>query len=139
MKTSDLLKRIAELEKRANKLQDENSALRTDAQRMHKVMVMASHDVVFFGGFIYDPDCREFRIPPLLLLCSDTFGYACADGEEFTLDEVDQPFDLWQKYGFDGIVAWVADKRGLTPVTGTQTQLGYKSASADINAARATA
>lgn len=55
----------------------------------------------------------------LFVMCSDTFAYACADGEEIPPigfgTESDKPFwrlyDLVREHDWKGAVAWVAERR----------------------------
>ena len=52
----------------------------------------------------------------LYLNANDTFGYACADGEEAdTSSELHEIADLYAKHGYPAILAWMEKKRG-TPV-----------------------
>lgn len=53
---------------------------------------------------------------------NDTFGWACADGEEVTHDDVIEVARLFRDYGRCGLLYWVSEKRG-----------GEKSEFADIN------
>ena len=47
---------------------------------------------------------------------SDTFMYACADAEEADIAELPLISQLYEKYGWDGLVAWSARKRKDTPI-----------------------
>lgn len=84
--------------------------LERDAARMNKVMHLASQDIVFFGGFLYDPSSREYECPDLCVLCNDFFEPA-ADCETFTLAEVDEIYRWFQQFSEAGVLAWVASKR----------------------------
>jgi hypothetical protein len=45
---------------------------------------------------------------------NDVFG-SCADDEEVRPDEVIALRDVWAAFGYDGVVAWAADKQGVEP------------------------
>jgi hypothetical protein len=59
----------------------------------------------------------------IFLLCSDTFVYACADGEPvFTNDnELDSEFGAlfleWKRNNKYGPLKWIAKKRGVQPLS----------------------
>lgn len=89
----------------------ERDRLRALALRQNKLMHLASHDAVFFGGFLYDPDDREFRVPPPLVLCNDFFAPA-ADCEELPPECIDELHDAYVRFGQAGVLAWVSLRRG---------------------------
>jgi hypothetical protein len=68
----------------------------------------------------------------LVLGCGDTFAYACADAESFTLDEMPEVFRLWKAHGYYGVVAWIAKKRGVEPVKEYRYDASYLKAKADL-------
>lgn len=43
---------------------------------------------------------------------SDTFAWACADGEKVADEELPQVAELFWRYGWCGILYWVNEKRG---------------------------
>ena len=89
--------------------------LRADAARQNKLMHLASHDLVFFGGFMYDPEEREFRVPAPLVLCNDFFAPA-ADCEELPIEDIDGLHAAFVHYGPAGVLAWVSLRReGANP------------------------
>jgi hypothetical protein len=47
----------------------------------------------------------------LCVLCSDTFGYACADGETVALEEAPALLALADDEGWPGIIRWIQAKR----------------------------
>jgi hypothetical protein len=51
----------------------------------------------------------------LWVLMNDIFFWACADGEDVELDNLPLLRDLYLEYGYDGLIAWVAKKRGIEP------------------------
>lgn len=73
----------------------------------------------------------------LTLTCGDTFAYACADAEFFTLDELPEIARLWKAHGYYGTVAWIARKRGAEPVKEYRYAAGYLKAKADLDAVKA--
>jgi len=54
--------------------------------------------------------------------CSDTFGYACAEGEPVKEEDFKVLAEIHQIFGFDGVVAWCAAKRGAEPIRQRQTE-----------------
>jgi len=52
----------------------------------------------------------------ILANMNDTFYYATADNECIDPQEISTVVDLYQRYGFDGIVAWAAKKRNQKPI-----------------------
>lgn len=64
---------------------------------------------------------------------SDTFAYACADGESFTLDELPEIHRLWKAHGYNGLVAWAARKRHAEPVKEVRLTATYLAAKADLS------
>jgi hypothetical protein len=68
----------------------------------------------------------------LLMMCSDTFMYACADGEDFTLAELPDIAALWKTHGYYGLIAWIARKRHAEPVKEYRYTAGYLAAKADL-------
>jgi len=53
----------------------------------------------------------------LLLNVNDTFAFACADAELVAWEDMVEVYDLYNRYGYHGIVAWVARKRNMRPIT----------------------
>jgi hypothetical protein len=68
----------------------------------------------------------------LSLFCSDTFMYACADGEDFALADLPEIHRLWKAHGYLGTIAWVARKRQAEPVKEYRYDAGYLKAKADL-------
>lgn len=50
----------------------------------------------------------------LLLNCSDTFAWGCADAEPITLEDLPALYTAWQT-GVYGTTSWVCKKRGRRP------------------------
>lgn len=60
---------------------------------------------------------------------NDTFEYATADSEQIYLDNdgnQDMLVDVWAKFGFTGIIAYVAKMRGIDPVPELRTEDYYQ-------------
>lgn len=47
---------------------------------------------------------------------NDTFGYACADGEQVAYDDIQALFDMWRLNHRFGLVAWAITKRKEAPI-----------------------
>lgn len=56
------------------------------------------------------------------ILMNDTFDYACADGEDVTLQEIELVYKSWKKFGWDGVTAFVSNKRGELPLQQLQSE-----------------
>ena len=52
----------------------------------------------------------------LWVVMNDTFGYACADGEDVPLDQLSSVSRMWSEHGHDGLTAWAARQRGEQPL-----------------------
>jgi len=52
-----------------------------------------------------------------LLNMNDTFCWACADAEEVPFEELKDAVSLFSNFGYDGLIYWVAEKRGIDPST----------------------
>lgn len=79
----------------------------TDDQRKH-CMVLLKAEALQVG-------IRKTGIQPWLLM-SDTFAYACADGEDIDPEEFEEAAKTYNRYGHDGLTAWAARKRGQEPL-----------------------
>lgn len=71
-------------------------------------------------GILYESDYlivnyNEKQIE-LHINVSDTFYYACADSESITLEDLPSVAKLYNEYGWEGLVAWVAKKRNTLPL-----------------------
>lgn len=58
----------------------------------------------------------------LYINCGDTFAYACADAELVPVTEWHTLARLHDDYGYDGLVAWIADRRCEEPIKPRQTE-----------------
>jgi len=68
------------------------------------------------GHDLFDPwsdlSRSEFT---LCLNMNDTFYWGTADGEEITPEDAVVVYQVAQKFGADGVTAWVAHRRGYEP------------------------
>lgn len=55
---------------------------------------------------------------------NDVFGYACADAEALPLEDLPVIEEIYTKFGWYGLVAWVEKRRGYPPIKERQ-KLGY--------------
>ena len=51
----------------------------------------------------------------LYILLNDTFHFACADSEIVEEEEIEDVIKYFRSYGDDGVLYWVAKKRGYDP------------------------
>jgi len=58
---------------------------------------------------------RDEKVYPWILM-NDTFCFGYADGEDVSEDEILLIHRLWREFGFDGLVAFVANKRNEEPL-----------------------
>lgn len=63
----------------------------------------------------------------LVINVNDTFGYACADSEDMTFNDINPVYELYKDFGYDGVVAWVAKNRNEDPIKPRMTEK-YKQA-----------
>lgn len=54
---------------------------------------------------------------------NDTFGYAHADAEEFTDEDMPTIVRLYEEYGRAGLIYWAAEKRGYDPQIPVYTKI----------------
>lgn len=58
----------------------------------------------------------------LWLQMNDTFNFACADSEDVEIKDLVTILYLWQKYGYEGLIAWAANKRHEAPLNSIITK-----------------
>jgi hypothetical protein len=56
------------------------------------------------------------------VLMNDTFYFACADGEDITMEEIPLLYQVWKKFSWYGLVAIVSKKRKHLPLQAVQTE-----------------
>jgi hypothetical protein len=50
------------------------------------------------------------------VLCSDTFGYACADCERLDYDQIQNLYRMWRRDPLYGSIAWCVARRKDRPI-----------------------
>lgn len=50
------------------------------------------------------------------LNANDTFGWACAESERVSVDDLDRLLEIEEQYGADGVIAFMAAKRNCEPL-----------------------
>jgi len=96
--------------------------LRARVFEYENLLWLAARDIVFFsertgggGDWI------------ALVNCGDTFCLACADAEELTPERSWEVKTIYERCGWDGVVAWIAKARGEEPLEKLRTS-GYMAA-----------
>ena len=56
------------------------------------------------------------------ILMNDTFYFACADGEDITMEEIPLLYQMWKQFDWYGLVAIVSKKRKQLPLKEVQTE-----------------
>jgi hypothetical protein len=90
-----------------------------------KLEELVNEDFVFWGF-----DDREARTAGQAKLA---VAYTWADAEDLPLEEIERLHGLWKEYGPDGVIAWVANRRGEEPLAEYVTEK-YKEARAALEA-----
>lgn len=77
---------------------------------------LASHDVIFFST--YNEDISDWDEGWYAVVnCNDTFYYACADAKSIAPGREYEVRELFEKYGWSGVVAWCSQERDwLEPI-----------------------
>ena len=81
-----------------------------DEPQMTDLVYCLEQDFLLHTNISQDPDKVS-----LYLNVNDTFVHA-ADAEDITIDDLANIVDIHTDFGYSGIVAWVAHKRGETPL-----------------------
>lgn len=81
---------------------------------------LAAHAGVFFTPYNEETKGWDDYWRPVINV-SDTFYYACADAEGMKVSDAAELQHIFEQYGWDGIVAWVAIKRDEQPLAQLQT------------------
>jgi hypothetical protein len=71
-------------------------------------VALLSYDVV---TLVYSDNKVQLVVP-----CSDTFGYACADQEYIEPESLPVIDSMYTKWGNAGVIAWLADYRATNPL-----------------------
>jgi len=79
---------------------------------LHKLIWLSSREIVFWGCYNEVEDKHDENAYPFLG-CNDTFYYASADGENFEEKDMDLIIEVYKKFSWSGVDAWIALKRGI--------------------------
>ena len=75
-----------------------------ELQVLRSLCRLAAEDLVYFSAH---DDCAQ-----PFVLCSDTFAYACADGEDIEPSQLNLLVEVYDKWGYDGVCGLIALRRG---------------------------
>lgn len=82
---------------------------------------LAARDLVFFSS--YNNELKDWDGGWCAVInCSDTFGYACADATYIAPGQEREVKEIYEKYGWSGLVAWCALERDDVPLIELQTE-----------------
>lgn len=124
----------------------ERDAARKEQEQFRAMAQLLAHDIAFahFGApFFRSKDPKDDADKPICfnVQCSDTFAYACADGEAIAMEHAPEVLRLYQTGGWPAIAEWVQQKRGgpdkaafIKPVQ--DSIASYKKQQQDLDAAR---
>ena len=88
---------------------------------------LAARDYVFFST--YSGETKEHNgWYQIAVNCNDVFYYATADAEECKIEDIQKLRDLINRFGWHGLIAWVAIKRKTVPVPAIQKNQAYSDA-----------
>ena len=99
---------IAALEARVCELEAENA-------RLQALFWLAAHDIIFFSQYNTEKRQYDSGFHPCVN-CGDTFAYACADAEDIPPGDEEKVKSIFEEWDWDGVVAWIALKRGYEPI-----------------------
>ena len=89
-----------------------------------KLLWLITKDVIFLSTYDQLEDKHDGHAHPFVF-ASDTFVYACADGEELFPEDIDMLNTLFEKYSWDGVIAMLAAKRKVKPLEQLRTPEYY--------------
>jgi hypothetical protein len=84
-------------------------------ERDKAIALLLLNDVCFVGGFFEGPS-TDAQPASILMLCSDTFAYACADFEPVMIGDVEALYRAFRKDPVWGPTAWAVGKRKQRPI-----------------------
>ena len=93
--------------------------MESEQQAVRNAAAMAfllDEDVAFILDEEDATDTEPLMYPVLCLNVNDTFGFGCADAEPVPFRSLEKVADLYKRYGYHGIVAWVAKERNSWPI-----------------------
>ena len=103
-------------------MEDHNNKV-SDMFKVYEILFhLAANDILVFSEWdSHNKNYGKYFSPAVL--CNDTFYYSGGDAEEIDLSEVLHLEDVYNKFGEDGVVAWVSRKRGgLEPLKELQSE-----------------
>lgn len=113
------------LRAREERLRQSEAARGRLAELLRMERELLRDDVLFYGThhepeFNADHRCADCW-PVRVALLNDTFGYACADCEEVSDEELPIVYDAHKRWGHHGVTAWASLKRGGEPLDPLRT------------------
>ena len=102
----------------------------TCVKTINLMMWLAARDLLFFSE--YDDEDMDWEGEEVgfscAILCNDTFYYASADAESICdVEDLELVKYLYEKYSYDGVVAWVSSQRNWQePLKPLQTDKYYE-------------
>lgn len=116
--------------------EDELEAIRKRCEQLRCALMLIAQDEAFVtlqGGspFFILSEVSEHGEPAFSLHMGDTFAYASADCEPFSLDEAPELLRISVRDGWYGLVRWVAQRRGVEPIPEVKSQLDRRFGSRD--------
>lgn len=94
-------------------------------EQFSHILWLAAKDLIFFGTN------AEYENGELIgnsntdivfaVNMNDTFAWACADAEEFKLKDAGLLREIHDKFGWQGLTAWVSIIRNSTPISPLNT------------------
>lgn len=81
--------------------------------RVLKVLKMCADDKVFWSPYDWATDTFTSANP--VFLAGDAFGNGDDDGEQILITDVDKLWTVYEKFGYEGGLAWIASKRAYAP------------------------
>lgn len=98
-------------------------AAMTDADRIieyEHLFYLAAEDIVFFSFYNEEVEDYDGWFHAAVNV-NDTFYYASADAEDLAPGKAAIVRDYYERYGWGGVVAWAAIKRGQEPLPPLRT------------------
>ena len=79
------------------------------------------------GGIVFIHWNEKTKVTMVLLNMNDTFCYACADAEDVKPEDFELLSELYKKFDYDGLIAFVANRNNIEPIKSIITKK-YKQA-----------
>jgi hypothetical protein len=88
-------------------------SLKFSKEELIAALALVAHDVAFCNYDHFEGGDGHVQ---LLLMCSDTFMYSCADCEEIPISEAPHILKLYTDHGDIAVIDYIAKKRDETPI-----------------------